>query len=68
MTEKVVLALESLFRPVKGVQSTRLLVKIHNIHWCELTLTHYAIQEGMPRPLFHEVFRMIETSRELLSN
>ena len=30
MTEKVVLALESLFRPGNGMRSTRWLVEIHN--------------------------------------
>ena len=32
MTEKVVLALESLFWRANGMQSTRFLVKIHNTH------------------------------------
>ena len=31
VTEKVVLALQIWFRPANGVQSTRLLVEIHNI-------------------------------------
>ena len=35
-TEKVVLALESLFRPANGVRSTRSLVKIHNKYFNSL--------------------------------
>ena len=36
MTEKVVLASESLFRPANGVRSTRSLVEIHNSYWFKI--------------------------------
>ena len=56
MTEKVVEASESLFRPVNGVRSTRLLVEIHNTQHFEKLFTGAKVgRKGVGRKTVYEI-------------
>ena len=55
VTEKVVLALKKLFRPVNGMWSTRSLVKIHNIQYQSLipAFILWKIDSGIGSRTYH---------------
>ena len=58
--EKVILALESLFRPANGVRSTRSLVEIHNIK--EVKSSKCQLASGSQRDTISDQFISNQTS------